>query len=60
VAGHANLERTKELPETQPGWLNASWDWGGGDFETALDGASHMGNREQAVVEYLEQLSLQA
>ena len=48
VAGHANLQRTKELLELQPGLLNASWDWGGGDFETALGGASHMGNREIA------------
>jgi hypothetical protein len=49
VAGHANLKRTKELLEVQPGLLNACWDWGGGDFETALGGASHMGNREIAL-----------
>jgi hypothetical protein len=48
VAGHANLQRTKELLDLQPGLLNASWDWGGGDFETALGGASHMGDREIA------------
>ena len=48
VAAHANLQRTKELLELQPGLLNATWDWGGGDFETALGGASHMGNREIA------------
>ena len=48
VAAHANLQRTKELLELQPGLLNSSWDWGGGDFETALGGASHMGNREIA------------
>ena len=48
VAGHANLQRTKELLELHPGLLNAAWDWGGGDFETALGGASHMGNREIA------------
>ena len=48
-AGHGNLARTKELLEVQPGLLNATWDWGGGDFETALGGASHMGNREIAL-----------
>ena len=48
VAAHANLQRTKELLELQPGLLNSAWDWGGGDFETALGGASHMGNREIA------------
>lgn len=48
VAAHGNLQRTKELLDLQPGLLNATWDWGGGDFETALGGASHMGNREIA------------
>jgi len=45
---HGDLARTKEMLEEQPGLLNATWDWGGGDFETALGGASHMGNREIA------------
>ncbi len=27
----------------QPALLNAAWDWGGGDFETALAGAAHRG-----------------
>lgn len=49
IAGHGNLERVKELLEREPGLLNASWDWGGGDFESALEGAGHMGNREIAL-----------
>ncbi len=32
----------------QPALLNATWDWGGGDFETSIGGAGHMGNREIA------------
>ncbi|MGH9658318.1 MAG: ankyrin repeat domain-containing protein [Bryobacteraceae bacterium] len=48
-AAHGNLEKTKALLEQQPGLLNATWDWGGGDFETALGGASHMGNRDIAL-----------
>jgi hypothetical protein len=32
----------------QPALVNAVWDWGGGDFETALGGASHMGRRDIA------------
>ncbi len=32
----------------QPALLNATWDWGGGDFETGLGGAGHMGNRDIA------------
>lgn len=50
-AGHGNLEEVKKLLEEEPGLLNASWDWGGGDFETALEGAGHTGNRE--IAEYL-------
>jgi len=28
--------------------VNATWDWGGGDFETALGAASHMGEKDIA------------
>jgi hypothetical protein len=45
IAGHGNLNRTRELLEQQPALINATWDWGGGDWETALGGASHMGNK---------------
>jgi hypothetical protein len=45
---HADLAGTKALLAEQPALLNATWDWGGGDFETAIGGAGHMGNREIA------------
>jgi len=48
-AAHGNLARTKEMLAERPGLINAAWDWGGGDFETALGGASHMGAKEIAV-----------
>lgn len=35
------------LAET-PKLINAAWDWGGGDWETALGGAGHVGSRECA------------
>lgn len=50
-AGHGNLAKVKEMLAAQPGLKNACWDWGGGDFETALGGAAHMGQRE--IAEYL-------
>lgn len=50
-AGHANMEKTRALLAQQPVLINATWDWGGGDWETALGGASHMGSRE--IAEYL-------
>lgn len=49
IAGHGELERVKSMLEKEPRLLNASWDWGGGDFESALEGAGHMGNREIAL-----------
>ena len=48
---HGDLERTRELLLETPALLNATWDWGGGDFETALGGASHMGHR--SIAEFL-------
>jgi hypothetical protein len=45
VAAHGNLARIKELVTARPALARAGWDWGFGDWETALDGASHMGNR---------------
>ena len=45
---HADLERTLALLEQEPRLINASWDWGGGDFETALGSAAHMGRKDIA------------
>jgi hypothetical protein len=45
---HSDLNRVKELFSQEPGLLNCCWDWGGGDFETGLEAAGHVGNREIA------------
>ena len=45
---HGKFERTESMLASQPALLNATWDWGEGDFETGLNGASHMGNQEIA------------
>lgn len=45
---HSDLARVKELYTQEPNLLNAVWDWGGGDFESALEAAGHVGNREIA------------
>ena len=50
-AGHNNLSRVKELLALDPMLIFSAWDWGKGDdgqWETALGGASHTGNREIA------------
>ncbi|GER89486.1 hypothetical protein KDW_36480 [Dictyobacter vulcani] len=46
---HGDLKRVQELLAQEPALLNAAWDWGGGDWETALGAASHMGRRDIAL-----------
>src|SRR6185295_16072559 len=48
VAGHGNFDSVKQLLVELPTLIYATWDWGNGDFETALEGAGHMGNKEIA------------
>jgi hypothetical protein len=45
---HADLDGVKELLLREPALINSSWDWGGGDWETALGAAAHMGRRDIA------------
>ena len=45
---HGDFERIKEMLTQQPSLVNSTWDWGGGDFETALGAASHMGRKDIA------------
>ena len=47
-AGHNNLEKVKQLYAEHPTLIYATHDLGGGDFETALEGAGHVGNKEIA------------
>src|SRR5215467_8256989 len=46
---HGDRERVLELLAQEPALLNAAWDWGGGDWETALGAASHMGRKDIAL-----------
>ena len=48
---HGNIARVKELLARHQTLAKASWDWGFGDWETALGAASHVGNR--AIAELL-------
>src|SRR5947209_11244502 len=51
TVAHFNLKRVQELVSARQTLAKAAWDWGFGDWETALGAASHMGNR--AIAEYL-------
>jgi hypothetical protein len=48
IAGHGDLVHVQSLLATTPQLINATWDWGNGDWETALGGAAHMGRRDIA------------
>ena len=45
---HGDFDSVKELISQEPALVNSSWDWGGGDWETGLGAAAHMGRREIA------------
>lgn len=45
---HADLDGIKELLLREPALINSAWDWGGGDWETGLGAAAHMGRRDIA------------
>lgn len=45
---HGNFEKVKELVGQRPELAGAAWDWGFGDWETALGAASHVGRRDIA------------
>ncbi len=47
-ASHGNFDRVKELVSLRPELANATYDWGFGDWETALGAASHTGRKQIA------------
>ncbi len=47
-ASHGNFDKVKQLVTARPELAGASWDWGFGDWETALGAASHVGRRDIA------------
>jgi len=51
IYAHSELDMVKKLLDLEPALLNATMDWGHGDWETGLGGASHMGRRD--IVEFL-------
>jgi hypothetical protein len=48
VAGHKNLPLVKEMLQEYPNLIYARYDWGNSDFEEAIEGAGHLGNKEIA------------
>ena len=57
---HGDLDAVRELLAEEPALVNASWDWGAGDWETGLGAAAHMGRRDiaQLLLEHGARLDL--
>ena len=51
LAGHSDLDRVKTLLAEEPNLIYARYDWGNGDFEEAIEGAGHVGQKE--IADYL-------
>lgn len=47
-AAHSNIDKVKSLVKNRPELANAAWDWGFGDWESALGAAAHMGRKDIA------------
>jgi hypothetical protein len=46
---HGKFDKVKEMLGNEPALLHACFDHGGGDFETGLEAAGHIGDREIAL-----------
>ena len=46
IFAHSDPEMVRKLLDREPALLNATMDWGHGDWESGLGGASHMGRRD--------------
>ena len=45
---HGDLDAVRAALESDATLANAAWDWGGGDWETGLGAAAHMGRGDIA------------
>lgn len=48
VAGHKDLSKVQQMLVDYPNLIYSRYDWGNGDFEEAIEGAGHLGNKEIA------------
>ena len=48
LAGHFDLDKVRQMLSEQPNLIYSRYDWGNGDFEEAIEGAGHTGNKEIA------------
>jgi hypothetical protein len=50
IFSHMDLQMVSKLLDKEPALVNSFMDWGGGDWESGLVAAAHMGNRDMATL----------
>lgn len=50
IFAHTDAAMVSKLLDKEPALANAMMDWGGGDWESGLGAAAHMGNRDMAML----------
>src|SRR6187431_2405625 len=50
-AGHKDLAKVQAMVAEHPNLVHSKYDWGNGDFEEAIEGAGHVGDK--AIAQYL-------
>jgi hypothetical protein len=48
IAGHGNFPKVQDMLKEHPNLIYTKFDWGNGDYEAAIEGAGHVGNKEIA------------
>ena len=48
IAGHGDFPKVQAMLKDHPNLVYSKFDWGNGDFEAAIEGAGHVGNKEIA------------
>jgi hypothetical protein len=48
IAGHGNFAKVQDMLKENPNLIYTKFDWGNGDYEAAIEGAGHVGNKEIA------------
>jgi hypothetical protein len=48
IAGHGDFPKVQAMLKEHPNLIYSKFDWGNGDFEAAIEGAGHVGNKEIA------------
>jgi hypothetical protein len=48
IAGHGNFAKVQAMLKDTPNLIFTKFDWGNGDYEAAIEGAGHVGDKEIA------------